>query len=44
MRPRTETSEARLLLKQQIQMQDAIFNCGRVAVLARLSFHSSVSE
>lgn len=29
----TETSEARLLLKEQIALQDAIFNCGRVAVL-----------
>ncbi|CAE7784255.1 thrB [Symbiodinium sp. CCMP2592] len=29
----TETSEARLLLKEQIALKDAIFNCGRVAVL-----------
>ncbi|CAE7279917.1 thrB [Symbiodinium natans] len=30
----TETSEARLLLKEEIAIKDAIFNCGRVAVLA----------
>jgi len=29
----TETSEARQVLKEQIALQDAIFNCGRVAVL-----------